>query len=104
LQQLIDVYEKKHSTIIGTQEVPFEDVLKYRIINPIPLPIEDKMEDTLAVKKLVEKLSLKQAPSQLAVIGRYILTPEIFPILEKLSLGAGGEYQLTDAINIYNQS
>jgi UTP--glucose-1-phosphate uridylyltransferase len=104
LQQLIDVYEKKHSAIIGIQEVPFEDVSKYGIIAPISLPLEDKMKNTFAVKKLIEKPSLKQAPSHLAIIGRYILTPEIFPILEKLPLGAGGEYQLTDAINIYNQS
>jgi UTP--glucose-1-phosphate uridylyltransferase len=107
LKQLLEVYEKHHASIIGVQEVPPEDVSKYGIIAPVKsglFPPNNKAQCTFTVQGLVEKPSIEEAPSQLAIIGRYVLTPEIFDILETLTPGAGGEYQLTDAINIYNQT
>ncbi|TYR72639.1 UTP--glucose-1-phosphate uridylyltransferase GalU [Rossellomorea vietnamensis] len=101
LQQMMREYERCRASIVGVQEVPLEDVSKYGIIAPALSSINS--HTTFPIAGLVEKPPADLAPSQLAIIGRYILTPEIFPILEDLKPGAGGEYQLTDAINIYNQ-
>lgn len=94
LKQLMNVYEKHESTVIGIQEVPREEVSKYGIIDP-----EQKLEDNIfQVKSLVEKPEQSAAPSNYAIMGRYILEPEILKILENLPPGAGGEVQLTDAL------
>lgn len=101
LKQMIDMYDKYHCSIVGVQEVPNEDVSKYGIIG-----ISSTNEDSRSfhINTLVEKPSLDIAPSNYAVMGRYILEPEIFSILEKQAPGAGGEIQLTDAIRTLNET
>ncbi|KZZ82583.1 MULTISPECIES: UTP--glucose-1-phosphate uridylyltransferase GalU [Bacillaceae] len=102
LKQLIDVFEKYDSSVLGVQEVEHKDVSKYGII----APLENKTleEDVLSLSTVVEKPAVEQAPSNYAIMGRYILTPEIFSILETLPPGSGNEIQLTDAIKILNES
>ncbi|WP_019378050.1 UTP--glucose-1-phosphate uridylyltransferase GalU [Virgibacillus halodenitrificans] len=101
LRQLINVYDKYHTSIIGVHEVPEEDVSKYGIIKPI----EHTNYGTgiRAIESLVEKPPRDKAPSNLAIMGRYILSPEIFSILENQEPGNGGEIQLTDAIQSLNE-
>lgn len=101
LRQLIDVYERYHSSVVGVQQVPDEDVSKYGVIEPKDLEVE---RGVIHVLDLVEKPSLEMAPSRLAIMGRYVLRPEIFPILNSLEPGAGGEIQLTDAIKQLNKT
>jgi UTP--glucose-1-phosphate uridylyltransferase len=98
LKQLIDQYEETQSSIIGVQMVPDEDTYRYGII----APLENKGR-LYQVEKFVEKPERGTAPSNLAIMGRYILTPEIFGFLEAKEIGAGGEIQLTDAIEKLNQ-
>ncbi len=93
LKQLIDCYEEYRTTILGVQTVAPEDVNKYGIVNGIH--IEDKV---YKVKDLVEKPEPGKPPSNVAILGRYIITPEIFEILENQAPGKGGEIQLTDAL------
>jgi UTP--glucose-1-phosphate uridylyltransferase len=93
LKQLIDVYNEYNTTILGVQEVPKKDVNKYGIVEG--MHIEDGV---YKVKNLVEKPAVDKAPSNVAILGRYIITPEIFEILENTKPGAGGEIQLTDAL------
>lgn len=93
LKELIDVYEKYDSNVIGVQEVPHELTYKYGIVS-----LENK--ENLKINGLVEKPKVEDAPSNLAGLGRYILKPEIFNVLENLSTGVGGEYQLTYAMAI----
>lgn len=93
LKQLLDVFEQHQRTILGVQEVSPEDVNKYGIV------AYDKISERLyKVKDLVEKPKKEKAPSNVAILGRYIITPEIFDILESTEPGSGGEIQLTDAI------
>lgn len=99
-KQLIDDHEKTHASTIAVMDVPHEDTSKYGIINP-----EGEVEKGLYnVNSFVEKPEPEVAPSDLAIIGRYLLTPEIFTILENLAPGAGDEIQLTDAIDILNKT
>ena len=98
LKQLIDVYEETHSSVIGVQTVSDEETHRYGIIEP-----EARNGRAYQVKNFVEKPAPGTAPSNLAIMGRYILTPEIFMFLEKQEKGAGGEIQLTDAIQKLNQ-
>ena len=98
-KQLIDMYEKYECSVVGVQPVPDEDVSKYGIIAPME---EQKKPGVITVESLVEKPDIKNAPSNYAIMGRYILTPDIFSILEDLPAGAGGEIQLTDALKILN--
>ncbi|OBW58418.1 UTP--glucose-1-phosphate uridylyltransferase [Solibacillus silvestris] len=93
IKQLIDQFERTKTSIIGVQKVPYEDTERYGIIDPITN--ENRM---YRVRQFIEKPKLGTAPSQLAIMGRYILTPEIFAFLERQEAGAGGEIQLTDAI------
>ncbi|MEN1987144.1 UTP--glucose-1-phosphate uridylyltransferase GalU [Paenibacillus hubeiensis] len=93
LAQMIHLYERTGKQIVGVGEVRAEDVSKYGII------ASDGAADRVhQVNDLVEKPSIAEAPSRTAVMGRYILKPSIFPILDQLERGAGGEYQLTDAL------
>ena len=93
LKQLIDVFDEYSSTVLGVQEVSPEDVNKYGIV------AFDRISDRLyKVKDLVEKPAKENAPSNVAILGRYIITPEIFGILEHTEPGSGGEIQLTDAL------
>ncbi len=99
-QQLIDQYEKTHASILAVKKVPHEDVSAYGVIDP-----ESEVSDGLYnVRKFVEKPAVDKAPSDLAIIGRYLLTPEIFGVLENQKPGKGGEIQLTDAIDTLNQT
>ncbi|MEG1142898.1 MAG: UTP--glucose-1-phosphate uridylyltransferase, partial [Clostridia bacterium] len=93
LKQLIDCYDEYKTSILGVQTVPAEDVNKYGIVKGIH--IEDRV---YKVKDLVEKPSIEEAPSNVAILGRYIITPQIFEILENTKPGKGGEIQLTDAL------
>jgi UTP--glucose-1-phosphate uridylyltransferase len=91
--QLIKKYDEYKTTILGVQTVAKEDVSKYGIADAFP--IEDRVSK---VKSLIEKPSMEEAPSNLAILGRYIITPRIFHYLENQVPGAGGEIQLTDAL------
>lgn len=99
-KQLIDVYEETESSNIAVMEVPHDETDKYGVIDP-----ETELEDGLyKVRQFVEKPDPEEAPSNLAIIGRYLLTPEIFDILKDQEAGAGGEIQLTDAIDELNKT
>ncbi len=93
LKQLMDCYKEYKTTILGVQTVKHEEVNKYGIVDGIH--IEDRV---YKVKKLVEKPSIEEAPSNVAILGRYIITPQIFDILQNTEPGKGGEIQLTDAL------
>lgn len=93
LKQLINKYEEYKTTILGVQEVAEEDVDKYGIIDG--LKFEDRM---FKVKELIEKPAPNHAPSNIAILGRYIINPAIFEILENTKPGKSGEIQLTDAL------
>lgn len=93
LRQLIDVYGDCGGSVLGVQEVAADKVSSYGIVNP--LPVKQNIWQAL---DLIEKPGQAEAPSRLAVLGRYVLTPEIFEILEHTAPGRGGEIQLTDAI------
>ncbi|MBT8119015.1 MAG: UTP--glucose-1-phosphate uridylyltransferase GalU [Gammaproteobacteria bacterium] len=93
IQQMVDVYEKKQGSVIGTQTVPIAESHKYGMV------AGPKLEDRLArVDDLIEKPSAEESPSDQAVVGRYILTPAILDVLRTTQRGAGNEIQLTDAI------
>ena len=96
LQQLIQAYEETGASILGVQEVPKEKVSSYGVVAS---ETTDK-ENTWLVKDMIEKPAIEEAPSQLAVLGRYIINPEIFEILENVKPGKGDEIQLTDALKI----
>jgi UTP--glucose-1-phosphate uridylyltransferase len=93
LGQLLDVYKKYRGTVLALEQVPLANISSYGCVKAIPLA-----DQAYEVTDLVEKPKPEEAPSDLAIIGRYILTPDIFPILEKQSPGKGGEIQLTDAL------
>ncbi|MCK2016887.1 UTP--glucose-1-phosphate uridylyltransferase GalU [Peribacillus frigoritolerans] len=98
LKQLINKFEETNNSIIGVQTVPKEETNRYGIIDPA---FQDGR--LYQVENFVEKPALGTAPSNLAIMGRYILTPEIFSMLDQQEAGAGGEIQLTDAIQKLNQ-
>lgn len=93
LQQMIDVYSEYRTSILGVQKVPIDDVSKYGIIDA--KHIEDRI---YKIKDLVEKPLSEDAPSNIAILGRYIISPSIFKYLENQEAGAGGEIQLTDSL------
>jgi UTP--glucose-1-phosphate uridylyltransferase len=93
LQQMAEVYDAKRASVLGVQLVPHSDTEKYGIVD-----VEADKSSTSRVRSIVEKPKPAVAPSNLAVVGRYVLTPSIFEHLEKIGQGAGGEIQLTDGI------
>ncbi len=97
-KQLIEQYETTGKSVIGVQAVSIEQTDRYGIVDPI-----DESGRLVKVKRFVEKPPLGSAPSNLAIMGRYVLAPKIFEYLEKHELGAGGEIQLTDAIQRLNE-
>ena len=101
-KQLIDIYEKYGKSVIALEEVPDEKVERYGIIGG-----EEIEPNIYKIDKLVEKPPLRVAPSNLAIMGRYVLTPDIFDCIENVEPGYGGEIQLTDALSkldeIYGQ-
>src|SRR5690625_4925608 len=98
LRQLIQQYEETERSIVGVQQVPEEETNRYGIVDP-----STSEGRRYKVHHFVEKPKLGKAPSNLAIMGRYILTPEIFDYLGKHEIGAGGEIQLTDAIQHLNE-
>ena len=97
LQQLIDVYDETGGSVLGCQQVPQEKVSSYGIVSGEQVTGNNRL---LRVHDMVEKPDVKDAPSRFAVLGRYIIKPEIFSILEKTQPGKGGEIQLTDALKV----
>lgn len=93
VKQMVDVFSKQKLSLIGVEPVLPEDTCKYGIVDAA---VDDG--DVFKIKGIVEKPDPKDAPSNMGVIGRYILTPRIFSLLESVAPGAGGEIQLTDAI------
>ena len=96
LQQLLDIYDATGASVLGCQTVPHEKVSSYGIV------ASEATEDAriFKVNDMVEKPAVEEAPSRLAVLGRYVITPEIFAILEQTAPGRGGEIQLTDALKV----
>ena len=97
LKQLINIYDETASSVVGVQSVADDQVHKYGIVAPNPDFTSDNKRLT-GLSGMVEKPAFTDAPSNLAVLGRYVLTPEIFEFLESQTAGKGGEIQLTDAI------
>ncbi|UYT84611.1 UTP--glucose-1-phosphate uridylyltransferase GalU [Priestia megaterium] len=98
LRQLMDQYDSTLSSVIGVQTVPANQTHRYGIVDPV-----SNDERLYQVNKFVEKPAPGTAPSNLAIMGRYVFTPEIFTFLEQQDIGAGGEIQLTDAIEELNK-
>ena len=96
---MVDLYKQFRCSIVAIQEVPQEEVSKYGVISG-----EQIRDDIFRVNNMVEKPAPEEAPSNLAVIGRYILTPDIFDIIRETPPGKNGEVQLTDAIMTQAQS
>ena len=98
LKQLMNQFDKTGRSVVGVQTVPDNETNRYGIVDPAL-----KDDRLYKVNHFVEKPELGTAPSNLAIMGRYIFTPEIFPFLDKHEIGAGGEIQLTDAIQKLNE-
>lgn len=98
LKQMIEAYDEYKTTILGVQEVPDEEVHKYGIVDG--KHIEDRI---YKVKNLIEKPSVEEAPSNVAILGRYIINPAIMEAIEETKPGKKGEIQLTDALKILSQ-
>lgn len=95
LQQMIEVFEKYQAPVIATMQVAGEDISRFGVIDA------DEVEpNVFKIKDMVEKPAFADAPSDLAIIGRYIFTPDIFQAIEQTTPGAGGEIQITDAMRI----
>jgi UTP--glucose-1-phosphate uridylyltransferase len=93
LEQMAEVYEAKRASVIGVEMIPRKDTDKYGIVE-----VEADKSPTSRIRSIIEKPKPVNAPSNLAVVGRYLLTPSIFEHLERIGRGAGGEIQLTDGI------
>jgi UTP--glucose-1-phosphate uridylyltransferase len=95
LRSMLDVYERYGRSVVAVLEVARQDIKNYGCVTP-----EGVEENLVRVRSIVEKPKPEEAPSNLAVIGRYVFTPEIFDALDRITPGAGGELQLTDAISL----
>lgn len=104
LRQLMDVYEFFNAPVLAVMEVPKESISSYGCIDAEPVSYNGSMDHVFRIRHLVEKPKPSEAPSNLAIIGRYILTPDIFDCIGKVEPGAGGELQLTDALRLQLQS
>ena len=98
LRSMLDVHDRYGRSVLALKDVKPEEISAYGCVEP-----ESVDELLVQVKSIVEKPKMEDAPSTLAVIGRYVFTPEIFEALDRTSPGAGGEIQLTDAIGLLNQ-
>jgi UTP--glucose-1-phosphate uridylyltransferase len=94
IKQLIDIYYQFGKSVIGTMEVPKEDVSKYGIVAG-----KEVINGIKLIESLIEKPSVEEAPSTTAMIGRYVLTPDVFDVLKETPVGRGGEIQLTDGLS-----
>lgn len=97
LRQLMDQYEATGATILGCQTVPREDVSSYGIVKGKEV---DGVDGLMKVEDMVEKPAVKDAPSRMAILGRYVITPDVFDVLSETKPGKGGEIQLTDALRV----
>ncbi|MGE8206620.1 UTP--glucose-1-phosphate uridylyltransferase GalU [Heyndrickxia sp. NPDC080065] len=98
LKQLMNVFQEVDSPVIGVQQVPDNETYRYGIIDPLK-----QLGRLYEVNNFVEKPEIAEAPSNIAIMGRYVLTPEIFDYLDLQQIGSGGEIQLTDAIQKLNE-
>ncbi len=98
LRQMMDVYEEYSAPIVAIEEIPLESISKYGVISGKPVAYKGAKDRLYKLDGLVEKPPKEAAPSNLAIIGRYILEPEIFELLASTQAGAGGEIQLTDGL------
>ena len=94
MSQMVSLYGTYGCSVVAVEEVPNKDTKKYGVIDG-----DEIGQGVFRISSMIEKPEPEKAPSNLAIIGRYILTPDIFSILENLGPGAGGEIQLTDAIS-----
>jgi len=101
LRQILDIFEEKQASVVAVHRVPREWVNRYGIVDGEP---ERNNRDLVRLRQLVEKPSEDRAPSDLAIAGRYVFTPEIFECIDATGRGVGGEIQLTDAMNLLAQS
>ena len=97
LSRMIEIYNKHQCSVIAIEEVPIEETSNYGVISG---KLIESSDDTYILTDMVEKPNPKNAPSNLAIIGRYILTPDIFDLLEEIKPSIGGEIQITDALSI----
>lgn len=98
LRQLLDVYEFYGAPVLALMEVPKENISAYGVVDAEPVGHNGGRDRLYRIRNLVEKPKLQDAPSNLAIIGRYVLTPEVFHSLETIEPGSGGELQLTDGL------
>ena len=96
-RQLVNCYEQHHVSVVAVQEVPEAETPSYGIVDGDPIPGDDRVT---RLRRLVEKPALGTAPSRLAIVGRYLLTPEIFEAIGRTDPGYGGEIQITDAMQL----
>jgi UTP--glucose-1-phosphate uridylyltransferase len=99
LRSMLDVHDRYGRSVLALKDVTREEISAYGCVEPA----EHVADDLVTVRSIIEKPSAEEAPSTLAVIGRYVLTPEIFDALERIEPGRGGELQLTDAIALLNE-
>src|SRR5258707_518891 len=98
LRQLLDVYEFYAAPVVALMEVPRENISAYGVVDAEPVAHNGGRDRLYRIRNMVEKPKAADAPSNLAIIGRYVLTPEIFTCVESIEPGSGGEIQLTDAL------
>jgi UTP--glucose-1-phosphate uridylyltransferase len=98
IRQLLDVYEYYGASVVALMEVPKDSISSYGVVDAEPVSHNGNQQSLYRIRNMVEKPKLNEAPSNLAIIGRYILTPEIFECIESIEPGSGGELQLTDAL------
>jgi UTP--glucose-1-phosphate uridylyltransferase len=98
MRQLLDVYEYFGASVVALMEVPKENISAYGVVDAEPVMHNGTKDRLYRIRNMVEKPKLEDAPSNLAIIGRYVLTPEIFNSIESVQPGSGGEIQLTDGL------
>src|SRR3954452_25469507 len=98
MRQLLDIYEYFGASVLALMEVPRESISAYGVVDAEPVAHNGSRDRLYRIRNMVEKPKASEAPSNLAIIGRYVLTPEIFPSIEAVQPGSGGEIQLTDGL------
>ena len=104
VRQLLDIYEFFSAPVLAVMEVPKEAISSYGCIDAEPVSHNGSKDKVFRIRDLVEKPKVNEAPSNLAIIGRYILTPDIFESISRVEPGAGGEIQLTDSLRLLLRS
>jgi UTP--glucose-1-phosphate uridylyltransferase len=104
IRQLLDIYEFFSAPVVAVMEVPNEAISSYGSIDAEPVAHNGRKDKVFRIRDLVEKPKPSEAPSNLAIIGRYILTPDIFESISNVEPGSGGEIQLTDSLRLLLRS